>query len=82
MPTNRTQRSGSIEVRARASLALDRDTPHAVTLEVRYDGFAEEWFVQPHYFPDLFPDLLDAGTPTVGRDGAPSAVTTAVPGGR
>jgi hypothetical protein len=44
---------GVIRVTAHTTLALDPAAKHAVTLEVTCDRFAEEWFLQPYYFPDL-----------------------------
>src|SRR5690606_31172106 len=44
---------GLIEVRVAADLYLDPASDHDVTLEVTHDRFAESWFLQPYYFPDL-----------------------------
>jgi hypothetical protein len=45
--------NGVIRVTACTKLALDSAGKHDVALEVTHDRFAEEWFLQPYYFPDL-----------------------------
>ena len=69
--------AGAIEVRAEASFTLAVGRAHRVTLNVGYEGFSQEWFVQPRYFPDV----LDGGTPEVMRDAGSSAIAIEMPPG-
>ncbi|MDA1245027.1 MAG: hypothetical protein O3B02_08520 [Proteobacteria bacterium] len=46
--------AGLLEVKVRTELSLDPAIEYAVALEVNHDQFAAAWYLQPHYFPDLY----------------------------
>ena len=63
---------GLIEVKVQTEMSLDPALEYDVTLEVTHHQFAESWFLQPHYFPDL---LNESHSPDLERFSNSSSIS-------